>query len=82
MYGGGTVGLMGTVARTVLNGKLFSLFSFPSLLLSFPFPFLSQWFLLFEFKYLVGGGKVMGVIPKALSPKEISSEMIGDVTYL
>eukprot|EP00026_Physarum_polycephalum_P017522 Phypoly_transcript_18772.p1 GENE.Phypoly_transcript_18772~~Phypoly_transcript_18772.p1 ORF type:complete len:201 (+),score=27.87 Phypoly_transcript_18772:137-739(+) len=48
VYGGGTVGLMGTVARTVLNG----------------------------------GGTVSGVIPKALSPKEISSEMIGDVTYV
>lgn len=47
VYGGGTVGLMGTVARTILNG----------------------------------GGKVTGIIPKALSPKEISSEMIGDVTY-
>jgi predicted Rossmann-fold nucleotide-binding protein len=46
VYGGGTVGLMGTIAREVAAG--------------------------------LGPQRVLGVIPKALTPREISSEMIGD----
>eukprot|EP00199_Chlamydomonas_sp_CCMP681_P006199 CAMPEP_0119103408 /NCGR_PEP_ID=MMETSP1180-20130426/1834_1 /TAXON_ID=3052 ORGANISM="Chlamydomonas cf sp, Strain CCMP681" /NCGR_SAMPLE_ID=MMETSP1180 /ASSEMBLY_ACC=CAM_ASM_000741 /LENGTH=206 /DNA_ID=CAMNT_0007087895 /DNA_START=132 /DNA_END=752 /DNA_ORIENTATION=- len=45
VYGGGTVGLMGAVARSVHDG----------------------------------GGKVYGVIPQALAPKEISGEAIGEL---
>ncbi|GBF92820.1 hypothetical protein Rsub_05439 [Raphidocelis subcapitata] len=46
VYGGGTVGLMGVIARGVADG--------------------------------LGPGRVLGVIPAALTPREISSEMIGD----
>lgn len=46
VYGGGTVGLMGEVARTVQDG--------------------------------LGPQQVLGVIPQALTPREISNELIGD----
>lgn len=46
VYGGGTVGLMGELARTVQDG--------------------------------LGPEHVLGVIPKALTPREISNELIGD----
>ncbi|KAF8057778.1 LOG7 [Scenedesmus sp. PABB004] len=46
VYGGGTVGLMGEIARTVAGG--------------------------------LGPGHVLGVIPAALAPREISDELIGD----
>ena len=46
VYGGGTVGLMGELARTVQDG--------------------------------LGPQAVLGVIPKALTPREISNELIGD----
>jgi len=44
IYGGGTVGLMGTLARRISRD----------------------------------GGKVTGIIPAALTPKEVSGEMIGE----
>jgi predicted Rossmann-fold nucleotide-binding protein len=46
VYGGGTVGLMGVIARGVAEG--------------------------------LGPQCVLGVIPSALTPREISNEMIGD----
>jgi hypothetical protein len=46
VYGGGTVGLMGEVARTVQAG--------------------------------LGPQAVLGVIPAALTPREVSAELIGD----
>lgn len=46
VYGGGTVGLMGDIARTVQDG--------------------------------LGPEGVLGVIPHALTPREISNELIGD----
>jgi predicted Rossmann-fold nucleotide-binding protein len=46
VYGGGTVGLMGELARTVQDG--------------------------------LGPDHVLGVIPHALTPREISNELIGD----
>jgi len=46
VYGGGTVGLMGVIARGVADG--------------------------------LGPQRVFGVIPSALTPREISNEMIGD----
>jgi predicted Rossmann-fold nucleotide-binding protein len=46
VYGGGTVGLMGEVARTVQDS--------------------------------LGPQHVLGVIPQALTPREISNELIGD----
>ncbi|WIA11291.1 hypothetical protein OEZ85_011414 [Tetradesmus obliquus] len=46
VYGGGTVGLMGEIARGVQSG--------------------------------LGPQAVLGVIPEALTPREISSELIGD----
>eukprot|EP00798_Chlamydomonas_sp_ICE-L_P017238 gene17238-23562_t len=47
VYGGGSVGLMGEVAREVQNGS--------------------------------GDGSVVGVIPEALKPKELSGETIGEL---
>eukprot|EP00775_Hariotina_reticulata_P007396 gene7398-7605_t len=46
VYGGGTVGLMGEIARTVQDG--------------------------------LGPHQVLGVIPEALTPREVSHELIGD----
>jgi uncharacterized protein (TIGR00730 family) len=48
VYGGGTVGIMGVLAKGIIEA----------------------------------GGKVEGIIPQALAPREISSEMIGNVTYV
>jgi len=50
VYGGGTVGLMGEIARTVCDGS--------------------------------GPNSVIGVIPGALAPRELSGEMIGQVTVV
>lgn len=47
VYGGGTVGLMGELAKTVYSAK--------------------------------GGKGVIGVIPEALKPREVSGEMIGEM---
>lgn len=44
VYGGGTIGLMGTMSKTIHEG----------------------------------GGRVIGVIPKSLAPREVSGEAVGE----
>ncbi|EFA84144.1 Conserved hypothetical protein [Heterostelium album PN500] len=48
VYGGGNVGLMGTISETIHNG----------------------------------GGRVQGIIPHGLAPKEISGTSMGEVVYV
>jgi len=61
VYGGGNVGLMGAVATGCEQGLSHILFSFSLLLIVM---------LIFE-----GGGRVTGIIPEALMPREISGEV-------
>jgi hypothetical protein len=83
--GGGTIGIMGILARGVVQSKCNS----------HSFFFLHFCYYLFEIQpqkkkptttttttTITDGGRVKGFIPKALAPKEISGEHVGDTVLV
>lgn len=62
VYGGGTVGLMGVLAKGIHAGN--NIYYYPKEC--------NEWY-----EWYLGGGEVIGIIPTALAPRELSSDMIG-----
>jgi uncharacterized protein (TIGR00730 family) len=72
VYGGGTVGLMGIIATSVNNGtRAFHPLFRANLTLG---PMMIGW--------LIGGGKVTGIIPRSLTPREVAGDTIGNTRFI
>jgi predicted Rossmann-fold nucleotide-binding protein len=64
VYGGGTIGLMGKIAKAIHQGTIYISYAFCNQYLR---------------NVITGGGKVLGVIPKAFITLETHGDLIGEV---
>jgi predicted Rossmann-fold nucleotide-binding protein len=64
VYGGGTIGLMGKIAKAIHQGNIYISCAFSNQYLK---------------NVVTGGGRVLGVIPKTFITLETHGDLIGEV---